>query len=79
MATVANDGVDEVDLDGHGAQIVDPSVPPHLSLRSMMETFMTTKAAHGQLLDKILIGIAALRIDFNEYRSAFPPPPPSDN
>ena len=47
MATVANDGVDEVDLDGHGAQIVDPSVPPHLSLRSMMETFMTTKAAHG--------------------------------
>ena len=44
-----------------------------------METFMTTQAAHGQLLDGLIAEVAALRADFLEYSSAFPPPPPSDS
>ena len=43
-----------------------------------METFMTTQATHGQLIDELLTEVVALRVDFAEYRSAFPPPPPSD-
>nr|POE66419.1 hypothetical protein CFP56_29266 [Quercus suber] len=37
-----------------------------------------TQATHGQLIDELLSEIAALRADFAKYRSAFPPPPPSD-
>jgi len=40
---------------------------------------MTTQAAHGQLLDGLIAEVAALRADFSEYSSAFPPPPPSDS
>ena len=40
---------------------------------------MTTQAAHGQLLDGLITEVAALRVDFSEYRSAFPPLPPSDS
>ena len=79
MAAMANDGVDEADLDVDGAQTADPFVPLCLSLRSMMETFMTTQAAHGQLLDELLTEVAALTIDFDEYRSAFPPLLPLDS
>ena len=43
-----------------------------------METFMTTQAAHGQLLDELITEVAALRMDFFVYRSAFPPLPSSD-
>ena len=43
-----------------------------------MEPFMTTQTAHGQLIDELLTGVAALRDDFAEYRRAFPPPPPFD-
>ena len=75
MAAVADDGVDEADLDADGAQTANPSVPLRLSLRSMMETFMTTQVAHGQLLTEV----AVLTINFDEYRSAFPPPLPLDN
>ena len=50
-----------------------------LSLRAMMETFMTTQAAHEQLLDGLIVEVVALRADFSEYRSAFPPPLPSDS
>ena len=57
---------------------VDPTVTPPLSLRAMMESFMTTQAAHGQLLDKLFTEVAALRADFAEYKSVFPPPPPFD-
>nr|XP_023883392.1 uncharacterized protein LOC111995693 [Quercus suber] len=64
-AAVADNGDDE------------PTIPPPLSLRAMMETFMTTQAAHGQLLDGLIAEVAALRAKFSEYRSAFPPPPPS--
>ena len=79
MAAVSDDGVDEVDLDTDGAQTADPSVTPHLSLSSMTEMFMTTQAAHGQLLNELLAEFTSLRTDFDEYRSAFPPPPPLDS
>ena len=55
----------------------DPTVAP-LSLRSMMETFMTTQKTHGQLIDELLTKVATLRANFTEYRSAFPLPPPID-
>ena len=79
MVEVANDGVDEVDLNANGAQTADPFIPPRLSLRSMLEIFMTTQVAHGQLFDELLTQMAALKTDFDKYRSAFPPPPPSDS
>jgi len=63
---VANDGVDEVDLDADGAQTTNPSVPSRLSLRSMMEIFMTTQVTHRQLLNELLTEIFALRIDFDK-------------
>jgi len=44
IATVANDGDDEVHVN---IAAVEPTVPPPLSLRAMMETFMMTQAAHG--------------------------------
>uniref|UniRef100_A0A7N2M2N4 Uncharacterized protein n=1 Tax=Quercus lobata TaxID=97700 RepID=A0A7N2M2N4_QUELO len=56
----------------------NPIVTSPLSLRAMMETFMTTQAAHGQLIDELLTKVAALKADFAEDRSTFPPPPPSD-
>ena len=73
---VVDDGIDDVDVE---TSDVDPTIPPPLSLRAMMETFMNTQAAHGQLLDKLIIEVASLRVDFTEYRSAFPPPPPSNS
>ena len=57
---------------------VDPTATPPLSLRAMMESFMTTQTTHGQLIDELLTGVDALRDDFAEYRRAFPPPPPFD-
>ena len=60
-----------------GADDVDPTVAPFL-LHAMMQSFMTMQATHGQLLDELLTEVASLRADFVEYRSAFPPPPPSD-
>ena len=73
VSDIGDDGV-------HAHSIAaDPTVPPPLSLCAMMETFMTTQAAHGQLLDGLIAEVAALRADFLEYSSAFPPPPPSDS
>ena len=40
---------------------------------------MTTQTTHEQLLDGLIAEVAALRADFSEYRSVFPPPPPSDS
>ena len=40
-------------------QTNDPTVTPPLSPRAMMETFMTTQVAHGQLIE-----VAILRFDF---------------
>ena len=39
---------------------------------------MTTQVAHGQLLDDLISNVAALRVEFTEYRSSFLPPPPLD-
>ena len=75
-AAIVDDGDDGVHADSTTAE---PTVPPHLFLRAMMETFMMTKTAHGQLLDGLIAKVAALRVDFSEYRSAFPPLPPSDS
>ena len=75
-AVVADDGDDEVHVDNAATE---PTVPPPLSLRAMMETFMTTQATHGQLLDGLITEVATLRANFSEYSSAFPPPPPSDS
>ena len=58
--------------------IVDPTITPPLSLRAMMESFITTQTAHGQLIDELLTKVATLRADFAENRRAFPPPPPSN-
>ena len=60
------------------AETNDPTVTPPFSLRAMMETFMTTQATHRQLIDELLIEVAALRVDFAKYRSTFPTPPPSN-
>lgn len=46
-----------VDLDTTDAKL---TIPPPLSLRAIMETFMMTKAAHGQLLTEV----TTLRVDF---------------
>nr|POE88541.1 hypothetical protein CFP56_48637 [Quercus suber] len=43
-AAIADDSDDEVHVDSVAAE---PTVPPPLSLRAMMETFITTQAAHG--------------------------------
>ena len=72
------DPTTDVDPSG-GADDVDPTVAPPFSLRAMMDSFMTTQTAHGQLLDKLLMEFASLRADFVEYRSVFSPPPPSDD
>ena len=70
---------EEIHVDPSGDDdAVDPTVIPPLSLHAMMESFMTTQAAHGQLLDELLTKVASLRADFAEFRSAFPPFPPSD-
>ena len=57
---------------------INSTVTSPLSLHAMMKTFMTTQAAHGQLINELLIVVAALRVDFAKYRSVFPPLPPSD-
>ena len=75
IATVAEDDVDEVDVDTGDAEIVAPSP---FSLHAMMETFMMTQAAHEQLLFELITEVATLRVDFSKYKSVFSPPPPSD-
>ena len=74
-SVVAEDGDDEVDVD-----TIDAAHTCHLppSLHAIMETIMTTQAAHGQLLDGLLAKVAALRVDLAYYRHAVPPSPPFD-
>ena len=76
ITVVAKDNVNEVEVKTSDAE---PTVPPLLSLRAMMESFITTQAAHGQLLNELITKVAALRVDFTEYRNAFPPLPPLDS
>ena len=58
---------------------VDLIVTPPFSLRAMMNSFMTTQEAHGQLLNELLTEVATLKVDFAKYRSVFPPPPSSND
>ena len=58
---------------------VKPTITPPLSICAMMESFMTTQIAHGQLIYELLTEMAALRADIAEYSSAFPPLSPSDD
>ena len=62
-----------------GVDNVNTTVTPPLSLCAMMESFMTTQATHGQLLDELLTKVATLQANFADYRSAFPPFPPFDD
>ena len=75
-AVVAEDGDDEVNVDTAATTHTGPHPP---SLRAMMETIMTTQAAHGQLLYGFFVEVAALRADLADYRHAVPPSPPSDS
>ena len=85
LATAIDD--EDEDAAAGGPSGASPSLRPMLervletqsSHYTMMETFMTTRAAHGQLLDSLIIDVAALRIEFNEHRSSFLPHPPSDD
>ena len=56
-AAVAKDGDDEVDVDT--ATAAHTSLPPP-SLCAMMDTVMMTQAAHGQLLDGLLVEVVTL-------------------
>ena len=75
-ATAAEDGDDKVDVDIAAAAHTGPPPP---FLRAMMETIMTTQAAHGQLLYGFFAEVAALRVDLAYYRHAVPPSAPSDS
>ena len=75
IIAVVEDGDDEVDV--HTIVATHTGPPP--SLRAMMETIMTTQAAHGQLLDGLLAEVAALRADLANYRRPVPPSPPFDS
>ena len=68
----------EILVDPATDDTVDPIAAPPLSLYAMMETFMTTQATNGQLIDELLTEVDVLRANFAEYRSAFPPPPLSN-
>ena len=47
------DPITAVDPSG-GDDDVDPTIDPPLSPCAMMQSFMTTQVAHGQLLDELL-------------------------
>ena len=67
-----------VDPTGDDDETTDPTITPPFSLHATMESFMTTQAAHGQLLDELITELVALLANFSEYRSVFPPPAPFD-
>ena len=73
---IAKDGDDKVDVDT--AAIAHTSPPPP-SLHAMMETVMTTRVAHRQLLHGLLAEVTALQADLANYRHPVPPSPPSDS
>ena len=67
-----------VDPTGDDDETTDPTITPPFSLHATMESFMTTQAAHGQLLDELITELVALLANFSEYRSVFPPSAPFD-
>ena len=76
ISVVVEDGDDEVDVDTADAAHIGP-LPP--SLHAMMETIMTTQAAHGQLLHGLLAEVTAMRADLAHYKRPVPPSPPFDS
>ena len=62
-----------------GVEDVYPIVALPLSLQAMMQSIMTTQAAHGQLLDEQLTEVVLLRVDFTDCKGVFPPPPPFED
>ena len=64
---------------GASAEDVNPTVALPLSLCAVMQSFMTTQVAYGQLLDELLTEVSFFRVDFVEYRSDFPSPPPFED
>ena len=75
-AAVAEDGDDEVDVD---TTAIVHTGPPPPSLHAMMETVMTTQVTHRQLLDGLLVEVAALQADLADYRHPVPPSPSSNS
>ena len=75
-SVVVEDGDDEVDVDTVDAAHTCP-LPP--SLHAMMETIITTQAAHGQHLHGLLAKVGAMRVDLAHYRHPVPLFPPSDS
>jgi len=83
---VDDDDKDDAGVDAAGPSTTSPSLCSMLervletqsSQHIILETFMTAQVAHGQLFDDLISNVAALRVDFTEYRSSFPPPPPLD-
>ena len=75
-SVVAEDGDDEIDVDIVDAAHTCP-LPP--SLHAMMETIVTTQAAHGQLLHGLLAEVGAMRADLAHYTRPVPPSTPSDS
>ena len=75
------DLVEEIHVDPTvgNAKTIDPAITPPFSLQAIMETFMTTQATYGQLINELLTEVTALRVDFAKNKSAFPPPPPFDH
>ena len=43
-----------VDPTAGNTKTVDPAITPPLSLQAIMETFMTTQATYGQLINELL-------------------------
>ena len=75
-SVVTEDGDDEIDVDTVDAAHTCP-LPP--SFHAMMETIMTTQAAHGQLLHGLLAEVGAMRADLAHYTHPVPPSTPSDS
>ena len=50
------DLVEEIHVDPTvgNAKTVDPAITPPFSLQAIMETFMTTQATYGQLINELL-------------------------
>ena len=76
IAAVAEDGDDEVDVD---TTAIVHTGPPPPSLHAMMETVMTTQVTHRQLLNGLLVEVAALQADLADYRHPVPPSPSSNS
>ena len=76
IVAVAKNDDDEVDVD---TVATAHTCPPPPSLRAMIKTIMMTQAAYGQLIDGLLVEVAAARVNLANYRRPVPPSLPSDS